>query len=318
MSPTPPAETVHRTITVDLDGPEMARAEAYAATKRRTVGELVQGYLRAIGNDYVEAELPRGACNAFLRMHRHGGRDTTAGFLADGAWDEFERPMPGYFYAWARLHPGIVIDGGANTGFYALLAANASERNQVLAFEPDPLVRGLLQENIEANGLVSRVSAHAAALSDRNGRGMLHIPTQDHGVIETSSSLETKFKSRFSEVLEVETLTIDRVVGTWDLHGQPVRLIKIDVAGHEGAALAGAERTLADHRPVVFAEVLDRADFGLLSQFIARHNYTDVPLRSQGALAGQGTVTFEGDAWNHALVPAELLPRFLVAARSAA
>ncbi len=307
-----------RTITIGLDDPELARAEAYAAAKRRTIEELVHGYLRSIGNDFVEAELPRGSCNPFLQMQRHGGRDTTAGFLARGAWDEFERPMPGYFYAWARLHPGIVIDGGANTGFYSLLAANASAQNHVLAFEPDPLIRGLLQANIEANGLAARVAAHAAALSDRNGRGMLHIPTQDHGVIETSSSLESKFKSRFSEVLEVETLTIDEVAGTWDLHGLPVRLIKIDVAGHEGAALAGAEETVARHRPVVFAEVLDRADFGVLSQFIARHNYTDVPLRSQGALSGQGTVTFEGDAWNHALVPAETLPRFLVAARSAA
>lgn len=305
-----------RSIRLNIDEASLARAEAYAASKRLTIEALVSLYLRDIGDDLVSAALPSGACQPFMQMLRHKGRDTTAAFLGKGGWNEFERPMPGCFYAWARMVPGLIVDGGANTGFYALLSAYASAQNRVLAFEPDPAVHGLLQRNIDANGLGARITAYATALSDRNGHGVLHIPTQDHGVIETSSSLEGKFKSQFSEVLEVETVTIDHALGAPDLRGQRVSLIKIDVAGHEAAVLAGAERTIAEHRPVVFAEVLDRAEFDLLSRFVARHDYLDVPLRPQGTLTAQGAVTFVGEAWNHALVPAEALPRFLGAARS--
>ncbi|HYZ61411.1 MAG TPA: FkbM family methyltransferase [Acetobacteraceae bacterium] len=296
-------------IALNLDPARMARVEAYAAMKRKTVAELVDSYLRSIADDIVEAALPRGATGDYLVMLRHRGRDSTAGFLLHGGWDEFERPMPGYFYRWAKANPGLIVDGGANTGFYALLAARASAENRVLAFEPDPLVRGLLLSNIEANGLGNQIEVRATALSDRSGTAALYVPSQEHGLIETSASLEGRFKGRHAQVIEVETTTVDAVGGA-------VRILKLDVAGHEATALEGAERTVSEHRPLIFLEVLDRADFGALSLFIARHGYVDVPMRAQGVPSAQASVTFELDAWNHALVPAEALPRFLALARA--
>lgn len=302
-------------IGLELDAAALARAEAFAASRGTTLGALVESHVRELGHGLTAAMLPDNACFTFLRMFRHGGRDTTATFLADGAWDEFEHPMPAHLYNWVRSHAGIVIDGGAHTGFYSLLAAAASAGARVLAFEPDPTVRELLQSNIAANGLGDRIAVSPAALSGSAGRAPLYVPPQDHGMIETSSSMEPGFKSRFSEVLNVETSTVDQVVAALPSGEQRVTVLKLDVAGHEAAALDGSEATVTEHRPVVFAEVLDRADFGRLSRFVARHNYIDVPLRSTGQLHPQAAVTFERDAWNHAFVPAEVLPAFLVALR---
>lgn len=307
--------TMPKTIEIELDEDSFIRAEAYAARRRQSVSALVAAYLRSVGTDLIEAALPDGACRPYLVMARQGGRDTTASFLARGGWDEFERPMPALFYGWARQSPGLIVDGGANTGYYALLAVNASADNRVLAFEPDPSVRKLLQGNVAANAFDERIDIRPAALSDRDGAGALFVPSQDHGVIETSSSLEPRFKGRHHGVLEIETVTLDAALET---HAEPVRIIKLDLAGHEAAALAGAEATVARHRPVVFIEALERAEFGALSFFVTRHNYLDVPMRAQGALAAQGSVVFDPQAWNHALVPAEALPRFLALARAEA
>ena len=302
-----------RTIEIELDEDSFVRAEAYAAQRRKSVPALIEAYLRSIGADLIEAALPAGAVRPNLVMARQGGRDSTAGFLARGGWDEFERPMPSLFYGWAGQAPGLIVDGGANTGFYALLAANASPGNRVLAFEPDPAVRKLLQGNVAANALGDRIDVRSAALSDRDGTGALYVPTQDHGVIETSSSLEPRFKGRHHGVIEIDTVTLDAVLGA---EAAPVRLIKLDLAGHEAAALAGAEATVRRHRPVVFIEALERAEFGALSFFIARHDYLDVPMRAQGGLAARASLVFDPQAWNHALVPAEVLPRFLALGHS--
>lgn len=307
-----------RTVSIEIEEAALARAEAHAAARRTSVPALIEAHLRDLGDGLVAARLPDGAKPDTLRMFSQGGRDTTARFLADGAWDEFEQPMPAHVFAWARSHPGLFIDGGANSGFYALLVACASERSRVLAFEPDPVVRALLQANVDANGLQPRVVVRAEALSDAPGRRPFYVPPQDHGMIETSGSLDPTFKARFSEVLDVAATTVDAAVAGAGADAQAVTMLKLDLAGHEAAALAGAERTVGEHRPVVFAEVLDRADFGALSRFVGRHNYMDVPLASDGRLFPRVAVGFERNAWNHAFVPAEALPAFLVAWRTGA
>ncbi|MBV8914306.1 MAG: FkbM family methyltransferase [Acetobacteraceae bacterium] len=299
------------TVELTLDPACLARVEAYAALKRKTVAEIVNDRLREIGDDFVEAALPRGACRTHIVMQRHEGRDTTASYLRNGRWDEFEQPLPAHLYNWVRRDPGLVIDGGANTGFYALLAANAHADVAVLAFEPDPLVRGLLLANLEANRLGNRIQVSEAALHDETGSAPLYVPPDEFGVIETSSSLEPRFKDRHAQVITVPTVTVDAAAG-----GRRVTAMKLDLAGHETEALHGAGRTVAADRPLIIIEALDRADFGELSAFIARHEYMDVPLRAGETLTAQAAVTFEKHAWNHALVPAEKLPRFLLLGRA--
>jgi FkbM family methyltransferase len=297
-------------VELTLDDACLARVEAYAAVRRKTVAELVNALLREIGDDLVAAPLPRSACSRHLVMGRHQGRDLTASYLRTGNWAEFEQPAPAHVYNWARLHPGLVFDGGANTGFYALLAANAHPENAVLAFEPDPYVRGLLQANVDANRLGDRITVSDAALHSKPGAEPFYIPPDEFGLIETSASLEPRFKGRHERVITVPTTTVDDAAAD-----RQVTLVKLDLAGHEMEALRGAERTTAASRPLIVLEALEGADFGGLSAFVARHNYVDVPLQSRERLSAQATVTYEKLAWNHALVPAEKLPAFLLLGR---
>src|SRR4051812_23763233 len=73
------------------------------------------------------------------------------------------------------IRPGMVIaEVGANVGFYAIEMARAvGPFGRILAFEPDPLAFGLLQQRVK-RGSVANVEPYQLALGDTSGRATLY------------------------------------------------------------------------------------------------------------------------------------------------
>ncbi len=261
--------------------------------------------------DLATATLPSAASRRSFTMGRHDGTDQVACLLGREGWEAVERPLPTYLFREALRSPGLILDVGANTGFYTLLAASASASNHVVAFEPMPDILELLHRNVGANALREQVRLIRCAIGDRNGDADLFIPLQDHGLIETSASLMPDFKSDHSGSLRVLLRTLDRVVFRPSLIRRRVSLIKIDVEGHEAAVLAGARWTIARHRPLIFIEVTSKTDVDALNGFARSKRYVDVRLDADGPLTVRDDIAFDHGAWNHALVPRERLGEFL-------
>jgi len=262
--------------------------------------------------EFHALHVPDGVgCESVMLMDPLGGRDQIVAMAAAASWNTFERPFPSMFHACIAASPGMVIDVGANTGFYALLATRASPDVCVLAFEPYGPVYEVLGRNIAANAIRGRIESLPLALSDRAGNATLYVPTQEHGLMETSSSLEEEFRPGHSEALVVETRTLDTFLASHPRADERITLIKVDVEGHEAAVLAGARATIARWRPMLFIEVLPMADMAALSRLLAENNYIDVPLRLDTPLQAETEVRHHTDAWNHALVPAEIAAQFL-------
>jgi FkbM family methyltransferase len=159
--------------------------------------------------------------------------------------------------------PGTSVDIGASEGVYSHVLAGLSRR--VHAFEPNPdLYRRLLA------AVPDNVTVHNAALSDRSGVATLRLPL-DSGLatIETANLLDPAETGPIS-TMEVETRTLDSF-GLAD-----VRLIKIDVEGHEAAVIRGASQTIAAHRPVLLVEIEERhkpGGLGDVQQLPAEQGY---------------------------------------------
>jgi FkbM family methyltransferase len=140
---------------------------------------------------------------------------------------------------------GIAVDVGANVGFFAHALADIADR--VLAFEPNPdyafFARWMLR---------GRAEVHELALADKAGRGTLHVPLSDRGmVLHLAGSLKrTHAQFASAKTYDVEVRTLDEL----GLAG--VRFVKADVEGSEREVLDGARATIARDRPVILLELL--------------------------------------------------------------
>ena len=125
--------------------------------------------------------------------------------------------------------PTVLLDVGANLGYYALHAARLGLCENIHAVECSPRFFPRLQRNIAANGFEGRICPVCAAVSD--GPRKLRVNTPD----------ET--------LRDIPSTTLDEL---FDFKGGRIA-IKMDIEGHEEAALRGAENLLRNNE--IFLQV---------------------------------------------------------------
>ena len=143
-----------------------------------------------------------------------------------------------------HVQPGmVVLDIGANVGFYSLLLGDlVGPAGRVYAFEPDPLSFGLLAPRAEASRH-GNVSAAQVALGDREGRLTLYCSRTNRADNRVHASHETPV-----EEVEVTLTTLDAFLTGKGV--ERIDAVKMDVQGAEVAVLAGARETLRRTRPL--------------------------------------------------------------------
>jgi len=152
----------------------------------------------------------------------------------------------------ALVQPGDVIyDIGANIGYVSLVfAALTGKTGRVFSVEalPDNITR--LKQNIVINTFESRVAiTHAAVIDSDHPVTFLTHASDAMGKALGSAGRDENYASRIT----VPGICLDSFVFT---QGHPVpNLIKMDIEGGEGNAMAGMERILADERPILLVEL---------------------------------------------------------------
>jgi len=189
-----------------------------------------------------------------------------------GAW---EAETLGVFCRLAH-HARRVLDIGANTGTYSLVACAAHPETRVTAFEPVPRIRAQAARSLALNGFEARCDLREDAVSDSCGTARFHVPGAE---VPTSASLhEGGFRGLAGEHIEVPLTTIDALFAPDDR----VDLVKIDVEGFEDAVLRGMARVLADHAPAVILECNADGPVAALSAIAAGLPHRLLHLRSEG------------------------------------
>jgi len=138
-----------------------------------------------------------------------------------------------------RLKPELFIDVGANLGLYTCVMARQGVAPRVIAFEPDHENFARLARNIALNGLEDRVEAHQAAAGAKSGTARLFPSARDN---RGQSRLgERSADCPDGSSYDVPVVTLDDLVRLTDC----TIAVKMDVEGHEGEVLAGAEGLFA-------------------------------------------------------------------------
>lgn len=159
------------------------------------------------------------------------------------------------------LDAPILLDVGASTGSYALLAAHHPGM-RVWAFEPNVYAFRVLAAHVSLNGLQSRAHITPVALTDTNGRVTLKVPRDRHEWGLATIGAPGRFAHWHEYTVRAETL--DHAVARLDI--PRVDLLKIDTEGAELLVLRGGEKTIRRDHPALLLEF----NGGNMAQF----NYT--------------------------------------------
>ena len=140
----------------------------------------------------------------------------------------------------------IVLDIGANIGYYALMEGKAvGPKGKVYAVEPVPRNFQILRENIRLNSL-ENVEAFNFALGDKNGSTKMHISNKSNW----SRVIKTNIPDKIEEIIDVEMKTVDNFI-----ENKPTpSFIRMDVEGYEVNILRGMENLIKNDRLSIFVE----------------------------------------------------------------
>lgn len=132
---------------------------------------------------------------------------------------------------------GLLVDVGANMGYFSLLWAGANPTSRVIAFEAAPRNIALMGNNITQNRLSERITLVPKAAGNRSGSIAFEVGPDDQtgwgGISATGSSTH----------ITVPLVRLDQ-----ELPDADIAVLKIDVEGADTWVLLGSEELLRNRR----------------------------------------------------------------------
>jgi FkbM family methyltransferase len=132
----------------------------------------------------------------------------------------------------AALNGGLLVDVGANLGYFCLVWLSARSDNTGVAVEASPSNLPRLRKNLAANGVADRCEVYDVAASREDGVVEFDPGPAEQtgwGGLSTQSSCET---------IQVQALRLDKLLRD----DRPISVLKIDVEGADTWVLLGADR----------------------------------------------------------------------------
>jgi FkbM family methyltransferase len=150
---------------------------------------------------------------------------------------------------------GVLVDIGANIGMITTAMLTQGWFGRAVCFEPLPGNVRLQRMNIAQNALADRVTSLAVALSSQPGELALEISETNTGdnrirLPGSPATAPGAYQEEKRAEIRVPVETLDGALAKAGIAAKDVRLIWMDIQGHEEKCLEGASATLAAGMPV--------------------------------------------------------------------
>lgn len=184
-----------------------------------------------------------------------------------------------------RLAQGrrCVFDVGANHGLVSLVMSTAVlPEGQIYAFEASEETCLVARQNLALNGLAQRVQVINALIAEQSGQALDFYWEHTSG----GASLVPGYLGHQTPVKKMATALDDFC----EMQRLAPDLVKLDIEGAEGRALAGMRKTMANIRPAVIAELHSWPEMPLarnaaqILEFLIPLNYQMIYLRTRSAV----------------------------------
>ncbi len=166
----------------------------------------------------------------------------------------------------------VILDIGANSGIFSLLAKVYQPTASVYAFEPQPNVYHVLRKNNAINNF--DIACQEIALSDIRGI----LPFYNYGRDPfgkgntTAGSLNKDWRPTKQKRIDVAVTTLDAFLIATKI--KSIDLIKIDVETLEAKVLKGYAQHLLLHKAIIVLEIQNVAIGTQINRFFEGNNYS--------------------------------------------
>ena len=145
----------------------------------------------------------------------------------------------------------IVIDIGANIGYFTLIMAKCIRENgKVFSFEPEPKNFELLKKNVEINNY-SNVILEKKAIGDKTGMAKLYLADRKSNLFASGMHriFQSDLVSQIPDPISINIIKLDDYLQDLKFI-KKIRLIKIDVEGAEFDVLKGMNKILDENKEI--------------------------------------------------------------------
>ena len=172
-----------------------------------------------------------------------------------GIFGNYEGETLRLWYEISKEVNGLILDIGAYSGIYSLVAASANKQSSIIAFEPHPNNFDLLCKNIRINGF-SNITSDNRAISNKTGKVVFYnegrgyrpgLSLINHPYIETESSSISCAAISFKEYLESNHKE------------QILSLVKLDIERAELMVLRDGIEKIQKDQTIIFCEILTQS-----------------------------------------------------------
>lgn len=156
----------------------------------------------------------------------------------------YTRAYPKHWHA-----PRVIVDIGANVGFFSIFAADRWPSSKIYAYEPATENYSCLRRNVEDSHLV-QIVVRPEAFAGAVGQASFYLKKESgwHS-LNSEGALST---------VQVSTTTLEAIIQ--ELAPAPIDFLKIDCEGAEYDALAGCSELLSGHVRFIAMEYHETAE----------------------------------------------------------
>jgi FkbM family methyltransferase len=138
----------------------------------------------------------------------------------------------------------VLVDIGANFGFFTLMASKKIIDGRIYAFEPVSETFQYLRDNVNINGLSKKIMIKQAAASDRDG----HIYITNNKFGGNHLLVKKRHDSESVPTIKLDTFAVQNNI-------KRINLIKCDVEGAELFVLKGGKKSISKYHPTIILEI---------------------------------------------------------------
>lgn len=227
-----------------------------------------------------------------IKIYHHGGIEENEIFWC-GLKEGWEKKSIALWIELAK-DAQTVLDVGANTGLYALVAQAMNSEAEVHTFEPVPSVFKILKKNVELNDFP--ILNHEVALSDYNGKAKVYLPENKDFVYSVTVNKNRLNEKTLAKELTITTKTLKSFID--DNNIKSIDLMKIDVETHEPEVLIGMGEYLKKFKPTMIIEVLDNEIAEKLNHILGELDYLYFNIDDANNSVRQTFKITKSDYWN--------------------